>query len=106
MKVTFFRAFQNGHGIFFKNDSGYLYCTSCGIEFVIAKTPRNEWDITHYKSGLLACTHSYRTKKEALRQLEDNDYITAIKRLNDTAQTKKSMQLLCIHKFKYEREGS
>lgn len=105
MKTTFYRAFKTKGKTHFVADTGYLYAVVSHvgtIEFAIAKIAPGEWDITHYNSGLLACVKTYRTKKEALRQLDDPDYIATVSRLTNNEQTKTLTQLLSIHKFKLE----
>lgn len=106
------RFFRICHGAergknYFRADDGYIYTviTPAGsIDFAIAKTPYNAWDITHVASGLLACVHPYRTKKDAVEQLSEIDYIATIVRLSGCEQTKTCMQLLNIHKFKLQAE--
>jgi hypothetical protein len=91
---------------FFKSDDGYIYSvTTPGgrtIEFAIAKTPYNEWDITHVASGQLGCVCKYRTKKDAVQQLSDSNYLAAVDRLTQNKQANECAQLLNIHKFKME----
>lgn len=102
MKTTFYRAFKTDGKIHFRPDTGYLFAVvshTGTIEFAIAKTALG-WDITHYNSGQLACVKTYRTKKEALQQLDDPEYIAVVSRLTDNEQTKTLIQLLNIHKFK------
>ena len=91
----------------FRADDGYIYTvvTPAGsIDFAIAKTTYNAWDITHVASGLLACVNPYRTKKDAVQQLSDPDYLAAVQRIASGEQTKTCTQLLNIHKFKLQAE--
>lgn len=103
MKTTFYRAFKTDGKTHFRPDTGYLFAVVSHvgtIEFAIAKTAHGQWDITHYNSGQLACVKTYRTKKEALQQLDDPEYITVVSQLIENDQTKTLIQLLNIHKFK------
>ena len=91
----------------FRADDGYIYTviTPIGsIDFAIAKTRYGAWDITHVASGLLACVQPFRTKRDAVQQLSEPDYIATIARLSGCEQTKACMQLLNIHKFKLQTE--
>lgn len=105
MKTTFYRTCKtNGH-INFKRDNGYLYTIASPFgtfEFAISKNNWGLWDITHYKSGILACPHSYRTRKEALQQFDENSYLQTIKRCEENEEIKHIIQLLNVHKFKNE----
>lgn len=109
-KTRFFRICRGDKpgARFFKSDDGYIYnvVTPGGrtIEFAISKTPYNEWDITHVASGQLACVCKYRTKKDAVQQLSDSNYLAAVDRLTQNKQTNECTQLLNIHKFKLQTE--
>ena len=103
-KQEFYRIYKNYRKnlISFKTDHGYIYyiTTETGdkIALAIARTEYNEWDITHVDSGLLATIQTFKTKKDALQQTQDNSYITALARVSKNIQTKECTQLLNDYK--------
>lgn len=105
-KEVFYRTLQgNGPGARkFLADNGYIYNLvipgSPSIGFAIARTASGEWDITHISSGCRACVKTYKNKKEALQQFDDESYIYAVIRLSNINQTKKLEKELNEYKQK------
>ncbi len=105
-KEAFYRTLRgNGPGAReFLADNGYVYNLvtpgSPSIGFAIARTASGEWDITHISSGCRACVKTYKTKKEALQQFSETDYICAVVRLSNCNQTKELEKELNEYKQK------
>lgn len=103
-KTRFYRICRgaNRDDRIFRADDGYIYrvkAPSGGtIEFAIAKCAYNEWDITHTPSGLAATVCPFRTKKDAVQQLNDPDYIAAVDHIASGARAQECAQLLTVYK--------
>lgn len=103
-KYEFYRIFKNyrTNKITFKADHGYIYyittVTGEKIALAIAKTEYKEWDVTHINSGLLASVKTYKTKKDAVQAIYNNNYIAALAHVSKSDQTKTCIQLLNDYK--------
>lgn len=107
-KTEFYRIYSDGKKRFFKSDYGYIHTVTTPdgrkIKLAIAKNDFNEWDITHVESGQLATVIPFRTKKDAIYQIKQNDYLSILARVTKNDRTEQCKKLLNIHKFKMQAQ--